>query len=143
MTGWRIGYIICPEKYRQFFLNTSFYTLSSVMSLSLKAAEIAIEKHSDRSEFVSIYKERAEYLSQELKKLGYEVVQPKGAFYIFANYSNISSLPSLDFALDLLKKVKVAVVPGISFGTEGYIRIALTVDIDKLKKAVTRLSTYS
>lgn len=142
MTGWRIGYIICPEKYRQFFLNTSFYTLSSVMSLSLKAAEIALKKHSDRSEFVNIYKERAEYLSQELTKLGYKVVQPKGAFYIFANYSNISSLPSLDFALDLLQKTKIAVVPGISFGTEGYIRIALTVDLDKLKKAVARLATY-
>ena len=142
MTGWRIGYTICPSKYRRFFLNTSFYTVSSSMSLSLKGAEIALTKFENRNELVEEYKKRGEYFSAELEKLGFKVVKPKGAFYIFANYSNLSNLNSLDFSLDLLRKTKVAAVPGISFGVEGYVRFALTVDIPTLEKAINRLKNF-
>ena len=82
-------------------------------------------------------------MSQQLEKLGFKVVKPKGAFYIFADYSKLSSLKSLDFSLDLLRKTEVAVVPGISFGVENFIRIALTVDISILKQAIERIKKYS
>lgn len=142
MTGWRIGYTICPEKYIQNFLNTSFYTVSSVMSLSLKGAEVALKNYTDRNDLVKIYKERAEYLYNELTRLGFDVVKPKGAFYLFAKYEKISNLKSLEFSLDLLKNTEVAVVPGISFGLDDYIRIALTVDIEKLKIVIERLEKF-
>lgn len=142
MTGWRIGYTICPEKYIQNFLNTSFYTVSSVMSLSLKGAEVALKNYTDRNDLVEIYKERAEYLYNELTRLGFDVVKPKGAFYLFAKYEKISNLKSLEFSLDLLKNTEVAVVPGISFGLDDYIRIALTVDIEKLKIVIKRLEKF-
>lgn len=142
MTGWRIGYTICPEKYIQNFLNTSFYTVSSVMSLSLKGAEVALKNYTDRNDLVEIYKERAEYLYNELTRLGFDVVKPKGAFYLFAKYEKISNLKSLEFSLDLLKNTEVAVVPGISFGLDDYIRISLTVDIEKLKIVIERLEKF-
>lgn len=141
MTGWRIGYTLCPERYRKNFLNATFYTLSCPMSLSLKGAEIALEKFSDFNT-ADIYKERAEYMASALEKIGFKVLKPKGAFYIFADYTDLSKLDSFKFAMDILEKVKVAVVPGISFGTEGYIRIALTIDMEKLKEAVKRLEKY-
>ena len=81
-------------------------------------------------------------MSRELKKLGFDVITPQGAFSIFANYSKISTLNSLDFALDLLRKTQVAVVPGISFEVENYIRIALTVDISLLELAIERMKKY-
>lgn len=142
MTGWRIGYTICPEKYIQNFLNMSFYTVSSVMSLSLKGAEVALKNYTDRSDLVEIYKERAEYLYTELTRLGFDVVKPKGAFYLFTKYDKISNLKSMEFSLDLLKNTGVAVVPGISFGLNEYIRIALTVDIEKLKEVIERLEKF-
>lgn len=142
MTGWRIGYTICPKEYRRFFLNTSFYTVSSSMSLSLKGAEIALTKFEDRSDLVEEYRKRGEYFATELEKIGFKVIKPKGAFYIFANYSHLSNLNSLDFSLDLLRKTKVASVPGISFGVEGYVRFALTVNITILEKAIERLKGY-
>lgn len=142
MTGWRMGYTICPEKYRRYILNMSFYTLSSAMTLSLKGAEIALTKYQDRSDLVNTYRQRAEFLASKLQDLGFKVIKPKGAFYIFANYSKLSNLDSLEFSLDLLRKTKVAVVPGISFGVEKYVRFALTVDIEKLNQAVERLKTY-
>ena len=142
MTGWRIGYTICPKEYRRYFLNTSFYTVSSSMSLSLKGAEIALTKYEDRKELSEEYRKRGEYFSRELEKLGFEVVKPKGAFYIFANYSKLSNLNSLDFSLDLLRKTEVAAVPGISFGIEGYVRFALTVNIEILQQAIEKLKKY-
>lgn len=142
MTGWRLGYTICPEQYRKFFLNTSFYTVSSPVTLSLKGGEIALTKFENRKELSEEYRKRAEFMSSELKKLGFDVITPQGAFYIFANYSKISTLNSLDFALDLLRKTQVAVVPGISFGVENYIRIALTVDISLLELAIERMKKY-
>lgn len=142
MTGWRLGYTICPEQYRKFFLNTSFYTVSSPVTLSLKGGEIALTKFENRKELSEEYRKRAEFMSSELKKLGFDLITPQGAFYIFANYSKISTLNSLDFALDLLRKTQVAVVPGISFGVENYIRIALTVDISLLELAIERMKKY-
>lgn len=142
MTGWRIGYTICPKQYRRYFLNTSFYTVSSSMTLSLKGAELALTKYENRDELVAEYRKRAEYLSKELENLGFEVLKPKGAFYIFANYSKLSNLKSLDFSIAVLKKTKVAVVPGAAFGLDGYVRFALTVDISVLEQAVKRLRMY-
>lgn len=142
MTGWRIGYTIFPLEYRKYFLNTTLYTLSSPMALSIAAAEAALEIFEDRRELMNIYKKRALYMKNALTKLGFKVVEPKGAFYIFADYSQISELDSFDFAIDMLKKVQVAVVPGISFGIEKYFRISLTVDISKLKEAVKRIGKY-
>ena len=142
MTGWRIGYTICPKKYRKNFLNATFYTLSSPIALSIAGAETALEKFSDRTELMNIYKERAEFMAEGLEKIGFKVIKPKGAFYLFADYSNLSKLNSFDFAMDLLKKVQVAVVPGISFGTEKFVRFALTTDLDNLEEAVKRLKEY-
>ena len=142
MTGWRVGYTIFPLEYRKPLLNTTLFTLSSPMAVSLAAAESAITKYRDRSHVRKIYQERAEFMYEKLIELGFKVVRPKGAFYIFADYTDISNLNSFDFAMDVLKEVQVALVPGISFGSEGYFRISLVSDIPRLAEAAERLKKY-
>ena len=142
MTGWRVGYTIFPLEYRKPLLNTTLFTLSSPMAVSLAAAESAITKYRDRSHVRKIYQERAEFMYEKLMELGFKVVKPKGAFYIFADYTDISDLNSFDFAMDVLKEVQVALVPGISFGSEGYFRISLVSDIPRLAEAAERLKKY-
>ena len=142
MTGWRVGYTIFPLEYRKPLLNTTLFTLSSPMAVSLAAAESAITKYRDRSHVRKIYQERAEFMYEKLVELGFKVVKPKGAFYIFADYTDISDLNSFDFAMDVLKEVQVALVPGISFGSEGYFRISLVSDILRLAEAAERLKKY-
>lgn len=142
MTGWRVGYTIFPLEYRKPLLNTTLFTLSSPMAVSLAAAESAITKYRDRSHVRKIYQERAEFMYEKLIELGFKVVRPKGAFYIFADYTDISNLNSFDFAIDVLKEVQVALVPGISFGSEGYFRISLVSDIPRLAEAAERLKKY-
>ena len=142
MTGWRVGYTIFPLEYRKPLLDTTLFTLSSPMAVSLAAAESAITKYRDRSHVRKIYQERAEFMYEKLVELGFKVVKPKGAFYIFADYTDISDLNSFDFAMDVLKEVQVALVPGISFGSEGYFRISLVSDIPRLAEAAERLKKY-
>lgn len=142
MTGWRVGYTIFPLEYRKPLLNTTLFTLSSPMAVSLAAAESAITKYRDRSHVRKIYQERAEFMYEKLVELGFKVVKPKGAFYIFADYTDIFDLNSFDFAMDVLKEVQVALVPGISFGSEGYFRISLVSDIPRLAEAAERLKKY-
>lgn len=142
MTGWRLGYSIVPLALRRNFLNATLYNVSSPMTLSLVAGEIAIDKFPTREDLVETYKERAIFLKNGLEKLGFSVIEPKGAFYLFVNYSKISDKSSLDFAMELLEKAKVAVVPGVTFGTEKFFRIALTQDISILKNALENFNQY-
>lgn len=142
MTGWRVGYTIFPLEYRKLFVNATLFTLGSPVAVSLAAAESAITKYSDRSHVRKIYQERAEYLYKRLIDLGFEVVKPKGAFYLFVKYTMFSDLDSFEFTMDVLKEVQVALVPGISFGNEGYFRISLIADIPTLGETADRLKKY-
>ena len=63
-------------------------------------------------------------------------------FWLSLYHNDISDLNSFDFAMDVLKEVQVALVPGISFGSEGYFRISLVSDIPRLAEAAERLKKY-
>ena len=69
---------------------------------------------------------------------------PYGAFYTFSNIKGVTKKKSYDFAKDLLKKSKVAVVPGTEFGKfgEGYIRCSYATDLSKIKIAMDRIEKF-
>ena len=142
MTGWRIGYSITPEDVRKCLVNASFNNVGSMVSLSCAIAEYALEKYPVIESFRDIYKERAFFLAKELTDLGFDVIEPRGAFYLFVGYEKFSKEPSLDFAMRLLDETGVAVVPGIAFGSENYFRIALTQDIPLLKEAAKKIRQF-
>ena len=105
----------------------------------------ALEKCSDRKEVAEIYKKRVGYFLKEIEKMGFNCIKPQGAFYIFAGYENIDKLKnmkSLDFALDLLEKTGLAIVPGSTFQAEKYVRFSIVHDIPVLEEAVKRLKKY-
>ena len=68
---------------------------------------------------------------------------PEGAFYVFPSIKSVGE-SSIDFAQNLLKKQKVALVPGVAFGKscEGYVRISYASSYDNLKEAVARIGKY-
>lgn len=142
MTGWRIGYSISPEYVRKCLVNASFNNVGSMVSLSCAIAEYALEKFPVIEEFREIYKERAFLMSRELTNLGFDVIEPRGAFYLFVGYSKFSNEPSLDFSMKLLDETGVAVVPGIAFGCENYFRIALTKELEILKEAAKKIKDF-
>lgn len=86
-----------------------------------------------------MYQERRDVLCGGLDNLGWKVIWPKATFFVWTRVP--TDAKSGDFARDLLNKAGVLVSPGTGFGTlgEGYIRIALTVEVDRLKQAVERI----
>ena len=145
MTGYRIGYIITNPELQLQIKKVSQYNVTSTSTLSQYGALTALEKYSDRKEVSEIYRKRVEYFKNELEKMGFKCLESKGAFYIFAGYENIEKLKnmkSLNFALELLEKTGLAIVPGSTFQVEGYVRFSIVHDISVLKEAIERLQNY-
>ena len=81
---------------------------------------------------------------ERLKKIGLGIiVEPTGAFYIFANVKHIST-DSFGLAIDILKKAHVGVTPGIGFGAngEGYLRFSYANSLENIKTGLDRLENY-
>ena len=76
---------------------------------------------------------RRNFLCDELSKLGYNFIIPKGAFYLFPK----SPLDDDILFTKLLKENKVLVVPGSGFGKKGYFRISFCVDWDSIKGSIS------
>ena len=89
------------------------------------------------------YDKRRRYLIWRLKEMGLDCFTPYGAFYVFPSIKKFG-LTSEEFALALLEKEKVVVVPGSAFGAsgEGFIRISYAYSLNDLKKALDRLEHF-
>ncbi|HPP07722.1 MAG TPA: LL-diaminopimelate aminotransferase [bacterium] len=138
MTGWRIGWACGNEK-----LVSALATLKeNIDSGTFEAIQIAgIEclagPQDDVEEMRKIYQKRRDVLVEGLKKLKFEVKIPQATFYLWLNVKQ----NSITFAENLLLKAKIIVTPGVGFGPsgEGYVRFALTVDVEKIKKAIEKM----
>lgn len=145
MTGYRLGYIIANEDLQNQVKKISQYNVTSASTLSQYAAIAALDNCSDTTELSLIYKKRVDYFVEELEKLGFKCLKPKGAFYVFATYEGIDKfkgMKSFDFVFDLLEKTELAIVPGITFQVEGYVRFSIVHDIPVLEEAIRRLKKY-
>lgn len=144
MTGWRLGYALSsPEIMEQMIKLHQF----AIMSSPTNSQYAAIRALRDMKEEVQLmcrsYNERRRFLLHELKRMGIPCFEPKGAFYIFPNISQFH-MSSEEFATELLKQEKVAVIPGSAFGAcgEGFIRISYAYSIDELKRALERIERF-
>ncbi len=142
MTGYRIGYMLSSKENISNLIKTSQYTTTGVATVSQYGALVALEKCLDRSAIVKENEERVMYMTKGLEKLGFDVIKPEGAFYIFASYDKISDKDSLSFCNEILENTHVGIVPGVCFNVEGYVRLSITQDIPVLEKALQRLEKY-
>lgn len=145
MTGYRLGYVIADESLQKQVKKISQYSVTSASTLSQYGAITALAKCSDTTALSEIYRKRVYYFIDEIEKLGFKCLRPKGAFYVFATYENIEkfkSMNSFDFVMDLLEKTGLAIVPGITFQVEGYVRFSIVHDFPILEEAVKRLRKY-
>jgi len=142
MTGWRIGYAMATKEVIANMMKLGGYHLSCPCSISQQAALAALSSPSSIIRKMNLeYDHRRHFMVQELNKIkGISCIKPEGAFYIFANIKD-TGRTSEQFYDELLTKVKVVVIPGSAFGSqgEGYVRIAYTLPSDKLKEAISRM----
>lgn len=142
MTGWRIGYILAPDFLIDCVRNINEGICFSAPSISQRAAIYALRmRKTIQPPIIEEYKKRVYYSYKRINQIeGISVLPPRGSFYLFINIKN-TGITSAEISKKLLEEAHVLVVPGNAFGDsgEGYIRIACTVGIDKLKEAFDRI----
>lgn len=145
MTGWRIGYAFGPEWLIESMIKVVSSTTSCAPSISQRAALAALRLDPEIIDaMIEEFRKRRDQAYDVLEKLpGVKVRKPGGTFYIFPDISQITE-DSGQFALDLLKKEQVVVVPGEAFGSsgKGCLRISLAVKQEVLREALERIHRF-
>ena len=144
MCGYRLGYCVAPVDIASAIKKMHVYTsiCAPTMSQMLGAKALSMpRKHVDA--MVREYKRRRNYLVGRLNNMGLQTLMPQGAFYTFSNISNYSKSSSR-FSQSLLKKQKVAVIPGTEFGPsgEGYVRCSYSTKMPLIEKACDRIEKF-
>ena len=144
MTGWRLGYACGPKEVIGQMVKIHQYCIMCAPTTSQYAAVEALRNgDEDVRRMRESYDERRRFVLFTLKEMGLPCFEPEGAFYVFPCIREFG-MTSDEFATNLLKEEKVAIVPGTAFGNcgEGYLRISYAYSIESLKKALRRLENY-
>ena len=144
MTGWRLGYALAPKEIMEQMVKLHQFAIMSSPTTSQYAAVSALKNgNSDVMEMRLAYDQRRRFLLHEMERLQIPCFEPRGAFYIFPDISEFG-MSSEEFATELLREEKVAVVPGSAFGVcgEGFIRISYAYSIEELKAALARIEAF-
>ncbi|WP_188397795.1 aminotransferase class I/II-fold pyridoxal phosphate-dependent enzyme [Sporomusa sp. GT1] len=144
MTGWRIGYALSNPDFIAAMNKIHQYTmLCAPITAQLAAVEALRNGKVNMEKMVAEYNCRRQLMVDGLRSLGLSCFEPKGAFYIFPSIKE-TGLGSLQFAEELLKAEKVAVVPGDAFGEsgEGFVRCSYASSINNLTTALERIGRF-
>ncbi len=148
MTGWRVGYICCPDYIDKAVVEIHTHTIICAPRMGQVAAITALKDgfaggFSFIEEMRADYAERGRVLAEGLNALGLKCMRPQGAFYIFANVES-TGLDGDGFAEKLIKEAKVAVVPGSAFGEAGknFVRCSYAASMENIKKALVRIEEF-
>ncbi len=145
MTGYRVGYIAAPADFVKEATKVHAFVVTAPSNPAQYAAAEALENGlQDPKAMKDIYQKRRDYIAGRLADMGFDIVEPHGAFYIFVKIPEHIHMSSLEFAKDLAKKGKVGVTPGSAFGPggEGYIRLSYAASDEDIKLCMDRMEKY-
>lgn len=144
MTGWRLGYACAPKIILEQMLKIHQFAIMCAPTTSQYAAVEALKNgDKDVKQMKESYNQRRRFLVHTFRKMGLKCFEPFGAFYVFPSIKELG-MTSDEFAMQLLKREKVAVVPGTAFGScgEGFLRISYAYSLEELKHATDRLARF-
>ena len=139
MTGWRVGYLIGPQKVMDRLLLLHAAQVAAVPTFIQTACVTALE--TDISEMRQQYMERRDYCVERLAAMGLRFPKPEGAFYIFVDIRPFG-MDSEEFCTRLIREAGVATVPGSCFGAEGFLRISYCCSMENLHRGMDRLAEF-
>lgn len=152
MTGWRIGYAAGPLEVIKVMSSIQSHTTSNPTSISQYAALDALNGPQD--ELVNMVKEfesRKNYMVSRINSIeSLSCLNADGAFYIMMNVSSCygktidgkTPTNSLEFSSILLDIEKVAVIPGIAFGLDEYVRLSYATSMEKITEGLNRIENF-
>ena len=145
MTGWRIGYMAAEKKLSSTLRTLHYYSTLCPNIISQKAALAALTGPQDCvREMVAEYDRRRGLVTSELRKLRVcSCPIPKGAFYVFPNFSKLEKNDET-LAAEILEKARVVTVPGSGFGKagEGRLRISYSSEYEQVEEGIKRIVSY-
>lgn len=152
MTGWRIGYTASNATLAKAMGNLQSHQTSNPNSIAQKAAEAALDGEQECVEMMrKTFEERRNYMAERINGIeGVSCKKPSGAFYIMMNISQCFGKEfygkkiqnSDDFCDVLLEVAKVAVVSGIGFGADGFVRLSYATSTKNIEEGLNRIEKF-
>lgn len=151
MTGWRIGFMAANKEVAKVISNIQSHTTSNPCSISQYASVEGL--NGDQTAVIEMKKQfekRRNYMVDTINSIsGLSCKKPKGAFYIMVNIKKLKGEVikgvkingSLDLARVLLEEGKVAVIPGIGFGDDDYIRLSYATSMENIEEGLRRIKS--
>lgn len=151
MTGWRLGYALANREIIKAMNTIQGQCVSHPSSVTQYATITALKTNqSIVTDMVNEYAKRRKYMLDTLANMGIECIKPNGAFYVFADVSKFYNKKyngqeikgSIDFARILLENKHVAVIPGIGFGSDDFIRFSYATSMDDIENGLKLFNEY-
>ena len=145
MTGWRLGLIFAPAAFTAQLIKSHQYLVTAANTMAQHAAVEALTAgKNDAEPMKKEYIQRRDYIIEKMTALGFEIIKPDGAFYIFAKIPAGYNQDSFAFLKDFAQKKAVAFIPGAAFGRygESYVRLSYAASMETIKEAMKRLEEY-
>ncbi|WP_066388545.1 LL-diaminopimelate aminotransferase [Helicobacter himalayensis] len=146
MAGWRIGFVVGNTKMVEALQKIKSWLDYGIYTPMQIAATIALNGEQECvSEICAKYKRRMEVLIESFKAAGWEMAKPQASMFVWAQIPECAmALGSMEFSKRLLQEAKIAVSPGVGFGHhgEGYVRIALIENENRIRQAAKNLKAF-
>ena len=139
MAGFRIGYLMGAQAVISKLTLLHSSVVNSIVNFIQDPAIEAL--HSDIMGMVWAYDSRRKFVCEKLDKLGLEYTVPQGGFYVFPSIAKYG-MDSATFCTRLIQEAKVAVLPGICFDAEGYVRISYSSPLGSLRAGMNRFEDF-
>ena len=153
MTGWRIGYAAGPVEVIKLMSSIQSHTTSNPTSIAQYAALEALNGPQDElHKMVKQFESRKDYMISRINSIdSLSCMCADGAFYIMMNVSRLygktiegkTPTNSLEFSSLLLDMEKVAVIPGIAFGVDDYVRLSYATSMAKITEGLNRIDRFT
>lgn len=144
MTGWRLGYVCAPAPLTEQIVKMHQFAIMCAPTTAQYAGIVALR---DCMEVVSSmrdeYDMRRRFIVDGFNRMGLHCFEPRGAFYVFPSIES-TGLSSDDFCEQLIRKKRVAVIPGTAFGPggEGHIRVSYSYSLKHIREALGRIGEF-
>jgi alanine-synthesizing transaminase len=143
MAGWRVGYCAGhPKIVEALGKIKGYYDYGLFQAIQISAIIALRDCDNFIGEQALIYERRRDVLCEGLNGIGWEVEKPKASMFVWARIPEpYRAMGSMDYSIKLMEEAKVVVSPGIGFGSEGegYLRIALVENEDRIHQAVRQI----
>ena len=145
MTGWRVGFAMGPDSVIRNMVKLQENVAACVNSAAQYGAIAALEGTQEPLRAMQLaYQRRREIIVEGFSKIkGLACFAPQGAFYALLDISG-TGMPAREFALDLLEKARVIVVPGDAFGKTSmrYVRLSFATTEENIRAGIARIVRY-